>query len=114
MNILARFAIRKDGKLILGKHFGGLTPGNVYEIRGVPELEAFDLIEVGPSCAVPNLSEATKQNPQWRRLRPCWGWDANHLSQDGNHLFTAKEMDIKDSLLPPLTDTYKESFYNDL
>jgi hypothetical protein len=79
----ARFVIRKDAGLILGKCFGGLlNPNRVYQIDEV--LGELIIRDVGPSAidtqrGVHGLS---------------WNNTANEIVQGGHHLHTIEEYKI--------------------
>jgi hypothetical protein len=77
----ARFVVRKDGGLMLGKSFGGLLkPNRVYQIDTV--LDELIIRDMGPSCIDTGVPEVT------------WNRTANDLVTNGHHLHTVEEYKI--------------------
>jgi hypothetical protein len=81
----ARFVVRKDKGLILGKSFGDLLkPDTVYQIDEI--LDELVIREIGPSAI------ATEGH------RPNWNHDANTIVEDGSHLYTPAEYKMRCAL----------------
>jgi len=77
----ARFVVRKDGGLMLGKSFGLLKPNRVYQIIEI--LGELIIKDMGPSA----ISEPSPPGLTWSRT-------ANDIVTNGHHLHTKAEYKI--------------------
>jgi hypothetical protein len=84
----ARFVVRKDAGLILGKSFGDLLkPDTVYQIEEI--LGELIIREIGPSEIATRAAE---------KRYPNWNHDANTIVEDGSHLYTPTEYKMRCAL----------------
>lgn len=93
MRTFARIAVRQNGEegdLILGKTFGALRGGKVYEIvdpLGIGNVADFIVREVGDSCINGFLSE----RPDGPML--SWAHEMERIVNEGLHLYSKQEWD---------------------
>lgn len=85
--MIARIAIRPDGKLILGKAFtDGLKPGHVYELRRAVMSDDIIAHDIGPSA----LGE-TVSDPDNAGGPVSWCSMPEPIITSGAHLLTREE-----------------------
>lgn len=75
----ARFTVRKDGGLMLGKSFGLFEPDMIYEVTEI--LDELVIRKVGVSSII--------------KSTVSWEWDANQIVENGSHLLTVEELALK-------------------
>lgn len=85
MDKFCRIVARSTGDIVLGKNFGILEPGCIYEIKEF--LGQLILQNIGPSV----VKDAVQSEP--RRVQICWGHNVSRIVESGDHLYTPEEYD---------------------